>query len=1284
MATRTTDKEEKKPFHVVVAEGLIKQLETGTAPWQKPWEPGATGGLPMNPTTGKRYKGINSIQLMMQGRSDPRWLTYKQADAAGAQVKRGERGTLVQYWKFDDERAKTDEQGRPVIGKDGQPEKERVKLERPKVFHAVVFNAEQIDGLPAPIQQPMRWDAVERAEAILKASGADISHAAGDRAFYRPSTDGITMPYREQFQTADAYYATALHELGHWTGHESRLGRDLVNPFGSEAYAKEELRAEIASMLMGDELAIGHDPGQHAAYVKSWVKVLKDDPMEILRASADAEKIHGFVMAFEQKKIQEQGQAQQQTPNHPPAFIDTNGLLRDWNSADMLATDWEGIAKTSSDGFLLFGQEDGHRTVTPLKAKNYREAQQEAELVTALAVETALVLNDPDVSFSHFQANQGKPTGLADALRDAALTTVHNVTGHDPERFMEVALARLSPIFNMKPGENEPFGNAYLERKGLAQAFALKAESLVENINHQQHQEARMTTTPEAQTESIVAALESLGWSKSDGAAIAAKSFDSLNVQKEAFAYMSKGDGFNRSLTFQYTSEGRNVAEADGVLIQVGASIEQAAKLATQAATRVETSIRESYGVRIGTMLADPVEVRQEQDQAHTEKDPLGFFGGIANEAKVAAGALKDLWVANPGFSGDPGEFFAESAAIAAKEERKATEYQAMRQDRIERATEWTPDEAAKQAKADAQAYKEQGDPTERGFMRDDMALNAASNSHYRDALASVAPEVLEIQKSELAQRQRQFIDVPFKQKDEAKKLGAKWDRAAQSWYVPPGVNPEPFAKWAQKGADAPQASEQTRANTQATPKPESAESDRVYLAVPYTERMEAKEAGAAWDKAAKSWYVGPNADTAKLERWRPENVKQQQDPAMTPRDEFADALRSMQCVVEGEHPIMDGQRHRIKVIGDGGKEAAGFYVGHLDGHPAGYIKNNRSGGEMRWKSTGYSMTESDKAKLRAEAADKLAERAAQQEQAQNATADRLGKQLAGLKPVEQPTAYMQAKGISAHAGAFTDAEGQKTYIPATDANGKIWTMQYIQEDGTKRFAKDSRKEGCFHVVGGGLDSLATAPALVIAEGYATAATLAEGLGHATVAAFDSGNLKAVAVALNAKFPDKPVIIAGDDDRHLPMTLGNNPGREKAIEAAAAVGGQAVFPVFAPGEAEWPEGVKPITPDAYKKHQAATTALEVGGQTPEQAASLKAELLSQEQLAALAKLKRHTDFNDLASRSTLGREGITRQASAATSLAIEQKNELEDKQQQARDQAEPQEQKRPRRAAKIG
>ena len=217
--------EAKKPFHEVVAEKLIEQLKAGTAPWQKPWEPGGTNAyLPMNPTTGKRYKGINAIHLMAQGRSDARWMTYRQAAAVGAQVRKGEKGTPVQYWKFSEEQDKLDDSGRPVLDDQGQPVKETVLLERPRVFFATVFNGQQIEGLP-PLQpqKEQTWNAVERAEQILKASGATITHALGDRAFYRPSSDSITLPERGQFTSADRYYATALHELGHWSSREPSL-----------------------------------------------------------------------------------------------------------------------------------------------------------------------------------------------------------------------------------------------------------------------------------------------------------------------------------------------------------------------------------------------------------------------------------------------------------------------------------------------------------------------------------------------------------------------------------------------------------------------------------------------------------------------------------------------------------------------------------------------------------------------------------------------------------------------------------------------------------------------------------------------------------------------------------------------------------------------------------------------------------------------------------------------------------------------------------------------------
>ena len=159
-------------------------------------------------------------------------MTYQQALGQDAQVRRGEKGTPIHYWKFEEERLTKDEQGRPLLDAQGQPGKVRVKLERPRLFTAVVFNGEQIDGLRPVEKKAIDWVPSERAERIVSASGAKLCHDSRS-ACYRPATDSIHLPAREQFPTADGYYATVLHELGHWTGHPRRLNRDLAPPFGS-------------------------------------------------------------------------------------------------------------------------------------------------------------------------------------------------------------------------------------------------------------------------------------------------------------------------------------------------------------------------------------------------------------------------------------------------------------------------------------------------------------------------------------------------------------------------------------------------------------------------------------------------------------------------------------------------------------------------------------------------------------------------------------------------------------------------------------------------------------------------------------------------------------------------------------------------------------------------------------------------------------------------------------------------------------------------------------------
>lgn len=302
-AIAKTIKPTKKPFNEEVADRLVEQLKAGAAPWQRPWEPGEEV-LPHNATTGNRYKGFNAIWLMAQGRVDSRWLTYKQAQEAGAQVRAGEQGTTILYWKFDETRAKRDEQGKVIKDPAGKTVYQTLRLEKPRAFYATVFNAEQIDGLPSKAMRSQNWDSLKRAEGILEASGAKILHKAGDEAYYSPTRDVIVLPERYQFKERSGYYAAALHEVGHWAGHASRLDRDLSHPFGSDGYAKEELRAEIASMILGTDIGTGHDPSRHAAYVGSWIKAIRDDPDVLQRAAADAEKIVSFLKDLEQKRNQ--------------------------------------------------------------------------------------------------------------------------------------------------------------------------------------------------------------------------------------------------------------------------------------------------------------------------------------------------------------------------------------------------------------------------------------------------------------------------------------------------------------------------------------------------------------------------------------------------------------------------------------------------------------------------------------------------------------------------------------------------------------------------------------------------------------------------------------------------------------------------------------------------------------------------------------------------------------------------------------------------------------------
>jgi antirestriction protein ArdC len=306
----------KRDFRQEVTNQIIEMLGKGTAPWQKPWEAG-TLNLPFNPTTDRAYRGGNALHLMAvearKGYQDPRWLTYKQAQENGWQVRKGEKGSQIEFWQFDAAAKAAPDQ------EDNSSSRDSRRQENPGPIHRIytVFNASQIDGIPSHVpKQRQEWEVVETGESILRNSGAQIRHDQRDRAFYNRAEDAIHLPSQEAFKSAADYYGTALHELSHWSGAESRLNRPTLTEsyrFGDPNYAKEELRAELASVFLAAERGIPHNPEQHAAYVGTWIQALQNDKNEIFRAAKDAHKAADFILSLERSKADERAASQLRT-----------------------------------------------------------------------------------------------------------------------------------------------------------------------------------------------------------------------------------------------------------------------------------------------------------------------------------------------------------------------------------------------------------------------------------------------------------------------------------------------------------------------------------------------------------------------------------------------------------------------------------------------------------------------------------------------------------------------------------------------------------------------------------------------------------------------------------------------------------------------------------------------------------------------------------------------------------------------------------------------------------
>lgn len=282
---------------------LISNMEQGYLFSREKWDHQAL--RPYNPLSGFTYRGGNRLRLSMaaidQGYKDPRWMTFKQASDQGYHIRKGEKSVLLEKWIFTKEIKEKDEQGQEV--------KKTERLEHPVCNYFRVFNAEQMDGVePLPKKAALQEDAIlELTEQLFSSSKCDIVEAAQEEAYYSPTEDRIVLPPREFFKSPAAFLSVGLHEMAHSTGHASRLNRPLMNQFGTEAYAREELNAEISSAFLESDLGLEvEEEGlrDHSNYLKSWIRILKEDPNELFRACQSAEKISGYLIKNYQEYLE--------------------------------------------------------------------------------------------------------------------------------------------------------------------------------------------------------------------------------------------------------------------------------------------------------------------------------------------------------------------------------------------------------------------------------------------------------------------------------------------------------------------------------------------------------------------------------------------------------------------------------------------------------------------------------------------------------------------------------------------------------------------------------------------------------------------------------------------------------------------------------------------------------------------------------------------------------------------------------------------------------------------
>ncbi|WP_374949797.1 zincin-like metallopeptidase domain-containing protein [Mucilaginibacter sp.] len=352
-----------KPLPIQLSDKLIAEIKEGNSLFQKPVKENGMPAFvkPINPTTGKGYSAMNALILGMQRHEDPRWMSADAARYAGNWVKKDETGTLIEFPKTSDIQAIRTAEGKVIKDDAGVTQTKKVEFDKPQRGQAFLFNGSQLKDLEpleeflAKQNEGQTLSPIERAAKLIDDSKAVIIHG-GQEAYYDKVRDAIIMPEPEHFENETKYLQAAIHQLAHWTGHESRLNRPMEGKFGSLDYAREEMRAAIAGILIGGELKVGHNFGQQAAYMNNFAKILKDEPFEIVKASRDAQKIANLLLGVSLKREQKQGaETIGFNKGDEIAYMDTTyKVLETYKTKSIKVEDAEGTRKVLKPEYGLY------------------------------------------------------------------------------------------------------------------------------------------------------------------------------------------------------------------------------------------------------------------------------------------------------------------------------------------------------------------------------------------------------------------------------------------------------------------------------------------------------------------------------------------------------------------------------------------------------------------------------------------------------------------------------------------------------------------------------------------------------------------------------------------------------------------------------------------------------------------------------------------------------------------------------------------------------------------